>query len=186
MLNSPRRNAEARRGPLVSRVWLIAISFLVFAGCGNREQHQAIEELRKSGAEVNVNARGDAYWVDLHGAPVTATVVGAFRRTPHVQTLLLAGTRITDADLSQLETLTDLETLDLSYTRVTGAGLASLRKLGHLTTLSLNGTRLGQAAVDPLRTLIGLKGLSLVHADISAQAVKQLQDALPGCVIVGP
>ena len=81
MIHSPRRNAEARRGPLVARVWLIPVSLLFFAGCGNREQHQAIEELRKSGVEVNVNARGDAYWVDLHGAPVTATVVGAFRRT---------------------------------------------------------------------------------------------------------
>src|SRR5579862_1447352 len=114
VLNRPRWSAEARHGPPVPRVWLILMGVSVFAGCGNREQHQAIEELRKSGAEVNVNAKGDAYWVDLHGAPVTATVVGALHHTPHVQTLILAGTKITDADLSQLETLSDLETLDLS------------------------------------------------------------------------
>jgi Leucine-rich repeat (LRR) protein len=70
-------------------------------------------------------------------------------------------TKITDAGLKHLRTLTKLKTLNLSGTEVTDAGLTELRELKSLTYLNLLMTRVRPESA-------GLKALkeSLPHAKI--------------------
>jgi hypothetical protein len=66
---------------------------------------------------------------------------------------------VTDAGLEHLKGLANLKSLDLSYTAVTDAGLEHLKGLANLQTLSLAGAKVGR------------------------DGVKDLQRALPSCMI---
>ena len=76
-----------------------------------------------------------------------------------VDTVLLANTRTTDADLAQLARLRRPYRMDLSGTQITDAGLDLLKPLASLRTLDLSKTH------------------------VTAEGVKKLQEALPNCQI---
>ena len=86
----------------------------------------------------------------------------------------LTNSRITDAELGQLEELTGLQTLDLGGTKISNAGLAHLTDLSNLVTLSLHSTRITDAGLLHLKGLIGLKTLWLGGTTVSDNGLKHL------------
>jgi hypothetical protein len=86
-------------------------------------------------------------------------------------------------DLSPLSTLRpdDLQYLQLSGTRVSNAGLAHLCTLTGLKVLWLYDTPISDAGLVHLRELTGLRVLNLRSTLTSTAAVDALQDALPQC-----
>lgn len=156
----------------------------LFSGCSDRTQQSAVEKLLRLGAEVRVDAKGDAYWMSFPKKEIPVETWEFLKKTPHLRTLNLAGTPITDSDLHRLEFLNDLETLDLSYTQITPLGLAVLHQFKRLSTLSLNGIELKPDALEPLRQL-HLKGLGLADSKADPKLIQQLQSALgPTCIII--
>lgn len=73
---------------------------------------------------------------------------------PHLSTLGLAGTPLTDAGLRYLKRLTELETLTLTGTKITDEGLAELLKLKKLRHLDVRGTGVTGAGATALRRFL--------------------------------
>jgi len=93
--------------------------------------------------------------------------------------LNLGGAQIKDADLSQIEGLTNLHRLHLENTPVTDAGLAHLKGLVNLTYLNLYGTAITDSGLEQLRGLTQLKNLYLWQTKTTEAGVANLKQALP-------
>jgi hypothetical protein len=68
-----------------------------------------------------------------------------------VVTVSLAGTSVSDADLTLFRDFPTVRTLDLSDTKITAAGLAHLEGLAALEELIVVGTKLTKAAIQKFR-----------------------------------
>ena len=142
------------------------------------------------------------------GAPsVTDDGFRALRALGRLGLLELGSVGLTDDGLKDLAVLDKLDTLILHPTRVTGAGLAHLKAFPALTTVHLHGpwvtdagvkhlaavpglrdvrladTRVGDGAVDDLAKLTGLKHLNVTGNRFTADGVRRLRAALPGCQV---
>ncbi len=82
----------------------------------------------------------------------------------------LARTKITDAGLATVATLTNVRALDLTRTAVTSAGVAKLAALQKLETVNLTSTAVDDAGVAPLRALASLKNAWTFDTKVSAPA----------------
>lgn len=82
----------------------------------------------------------------------------------------LARTKITDAGLATVATLTSLRALDLTRTAVSSVGVAKLAALKKLEAINLTSTAVDDAGVAPLRTLTSLKKAWTFDTKVSAPA----------------
>ena len=127
-----------------------------------------------------------------------------------ITSVYLVATRITDAELAQLQGLTNLRQLDLDSTQVTDAGLAHLKGLTGLQELYLNKTQVTDVGLAHLQGLTSLQGLwlsdtqvtdagsvhlqgltrlkrlNLFNTQVTDPGVVKLQQALPRCQIYRP
>ena len=87
---------------------------------------------------------------------------------PAVRWLDLAGTRVTDAGLASLASMTNLIRLHLERSAVSDAGLAALSGLANLEYLNLYGTPVTDAGLEALRPLPRLKQLYLWQTKVTA------------------
>jgi Leucine Rich repeat len=85
----------------------------------------------------------------------------------HLLRVNLAGTRVTDAGLVHLQTLTKLDLLDLSGTQVSDAGLVHLQGLTKLDNLDLSETQVSDAGLPHLRKLQNISFLNLGRTRVS-------------------
>lgn len=95
----------------------------------------------------------------------------------------LHSTKVTDADLQNIELLTHVRTLSLGRTQITDAGLVHLKRLSNLETLSLNLTSVTDAGLQHLRGLSKLKTLNLLETGVTDAGVRDLKQALPQVAI---
>ena len=79
----------------------------------------------------------------------------------------LYDTQVKDADLGQLEGLTQVRLLMLHNTQVTDAGLEHLGQLAHLHGLALDNTQVTDAGVERLGKMTQLHGLSLARTHVT-------------------
>lgn len=77
----------------------------------------------------------------------------------------------------------DLFGIHLARTPVSDRDLGHLRRFSGLRALELRHTSITDRAVDALGALGGIKSLALPKS-VGANALKQLQEALPGCTII--
>ena len=82
-------------------------------------------------------------------------------------------------DVSALSGMTKLNTLSLNYTGI--SDISALASLTSLTYLEIEGNQISD--LTPLYGLQELKTLYLSHNAVSAEQVRALQQALPGCSI---
>lgn len=73
----------------------------------------------------------------------------------------------------------------LRNTEITDAGLAYLAGRKELRYLSLSDTRVTDAGLEHLKDLTKLEWLDLKKTQVTPGGIKALQQALPGCMIVG-
>jgi uncharacterized membrane protein len=95
----------------------------------------------------------------------------------------LGHTRVTDAALGQIGTLTNLTRLRLNNTAVSDAGLDGLASLVHLESLNLYGTRVTDAGIAKLQTLKALRTLYLWQTGVTAEGVARLKAAMPKLIV---
>jgi hypothetical protein len=141
------------------------------------------------------------------GVPITDADLEVVRELSQLKSLNLCFTNVADAGLKNLKSLSQLEDLKLSNTPVTDPGLKELNGLSHLKSLNLNDTRITDAALESLDGLSGLEDLTLSHTEITDAGlvhlkgltkleslwlheskvtdagVKDLETALPNCLI---
>jgi uncharacterized membrane protein/mono/diheme cytochrome c family protein len=90
----------------------------------------------------------------------------------------LAGTRVSDAGLAQLEGMPNLVRLHLERTPITDVGLTHLKGLAELEYLNLYSTGVTDAGLEQLHVLSGLKQLYLWQTKVTPAAAAGLTEAL--------
>ncbi len=127
-----------------------------------RKQREAVEAIERAGGGVSYDYQSDASsgkWTPYAkplGLPWLRSLLGGdlFVRVTLVN---LPQSEVSDADLKQLEALTDLQELCLSDAKISDAGLQHLRGLTQLQVLDLEGTKVGDAGLEYLEGLTRLR-----------------------------
>jgi hypothetical protein len=74
--------------------------------------------------------------------------------------------------------------LTILETRLTDAGVAMLAELKQLQGLTLQYMPITDAGLEPLQGLTKLTYINLLQTKVTAEGVKKLAAALPGCGII--
>ncbi len=105
------------------------------------------------------------------------------KQLTHLQELWLNTSGLSDAGMANLKEMANLRTFCLNSTRVTDAGLGILSRMAHVETLDLSNTEVTDTGIANLKELPSLKELYLDKTKITDAGVRELQSALPHCVI---
>jgi Leucine-rich repeat (LRR) protein len=114
---------------------------------------------------------------------LTDESLGKIKSLTHLKKLTLNGVPITDAGLAHLADLTDLEELWLIATKITDDGLAHITGCTKLATLSIEATEASDKCIENLKKLENLKVLHIKNSKITGEGVKELNAALPDCLV---
>lgn len=99
--------------------------------------------------------------------------------------LYLAGSGLTDTELTGLKGLTLLEWLDISDNpQVTDAGVTTVKGLERLQSLNLSKTALTDKGLAALKPLDGLRNLSVVGTKVTSDAAEKFADEMPNLRVV--
>lgn len=101
----------------------------------------------------------------------------------HIVWVDLGRSKVTDAGLATIASMTNLERLHLENTAVTDAGLARLATLPQLEYLNLYGTKITDAGITKLSANKNLKKIFLWQTAATPAAAKKLEEAVPGLVV---
>jgi Leucine-rich repeat (LRR) protein len=114
--------------------------------------------------------------LSLAGCKLSAEALEQLRQQDELEYLDLSNSSIDDTALAPLADLQCLKWLDLSHTKVTDAGLWSLSGLAHLEHLELSATKVTDRGVRALRALPRLNSLGLESCQITDEAAQALAD----------
>ena len=115
--------------------------------------------------------------LDLLSTQISDRELGNLLASLHdLRFLSLAETRVGDAGLVHLQSLTSLQELHLDHTDITDEGLKLLASLPNLEILDLKGTRITDAGLAEVGRLTGLKGLYLTRTGITDAGLAHLRD----------
>ncbi|MBC8127894.1 MAG: hypothetical protein H8M99_12205 [Gloeobacteraceae cyanobacterium ES-bin-144] len=103
---------------------------------------------------------------------------------PHLITLDLTATKVTDKSSSLIATAEQLRMIRLSETEVSDAIIDDLLKLTKLESLNLYGTKVTDAGISKLAAMSQLKRLYLWQTAVTPEAIKSLKEMLPDLEIV--
>jgi CheY-like chemotaxis protein len=114
--------------------------------------------------------------LDLLSTQISDRELGNLLASLHdLRFLSLAETRVGDAGLAHLQSLTSLQELHLDHTDITDEGLKLLTSLPNLEILDLKGTRITDAGLAEVGRLTGLKGLYLTRTGITDAGLAHLR-----------
>jgi uncharacterized membrane protein len=122
--------------------------------------------------------------VSLRGKLDDASFVKLASILPHLVTLDLSATLITDQSVGLLKSATKLRMVRLSETGVTDSAIDTLLKLPALESVNFYGTKITDSGILKLGAIPKLKRLYLWQTAVTPAAVKALQEKLPECEIV--
>ena len=103
---------------------------------------------------------------------------------PDLVVLDLRGTRVTDAGMGPLASMTNLKRLQLQETNITDAGLTGIKTLPKLEVLNLYATHVTDAGVATLASSTKLKRLYIWRTGVTDAGAAKLNKALPKLEIV--
>lgn len=103
---------------------------------------------------------------------------------PHLTTVDLSATKVTDKSVGALASAKHLRMVRLSETAVTDSAIETLLKIPTLESINFYGTKVTDAGVAKLSALPNLKRLYLWQTSVTPEAVKALKEKLPNCEIV--
>ncbi len=139
-------------------------------------QEQLIARIKRLGGAPDPHPSGSPLIaIDLHRTKVSDADLGQLQGLASLRTLNLSGTKISDAALGSVSTLTGLQTLYLNDTAVTDAGLQQLQSLTNLKELGLYRTRVTDVGLTYLKGLTNLQSLTLGGSQITDRGLMQLK-----------
>ena len=114
--------------------------------------------------------------LDLLSTQISDRELGNLLASLHdLRFLSLAETRVGDAGLVHLQSLTSLQELHLDHTEITDEGLKLLSSLPNLEILDLKGTRITDDGLAEVGRLTRLKGLYLTRTGITDAGLAHLR-----------
>ncbi|MGB5518074.1 MAG: response regulator [Gammaproteobacteria bacterium] len=114
--------------------------------------------------------------LDLLSTQISDRELGNLLASLHdLRFLSLAETRVGDAGLVHLQSLTNLQELHLDHSDITDEGLQLLTTLPKLEILDLKGTRITDAGLVHVGHMTGLKGLYLTRTAITDAGLENLR-----------
>jgi hypothetical protein len=143
----------ARRFQFTIRLLLILtlllslpLGWMAFRRAQRERRWKRLLVIQKLGGEVDLH-------IASQGDPVEGD--GADDSPPwYIIAVRLPKSRVTDAELAFIESISTLKRLDLSATSISDAGLARLNQLYQLEQLDLRGTRTTETGVSRLQRLL--------------------------------
>ena len=115
---------------------------------------------------------------------VSAEELKRLRRHVSLRVVAIGGLNNINNDcLAPLSELKSLEVLQLPEATITDKGLAHLEGLVHLKLLNLYGTKVTDAGLRYLHRMSELKSLNLRNTQVTDVGAKEIQQALPQCVV---
>jgi cytochrome b561 len=118
-----------------------------------------------------------------HRAVGEADFAALAKIAPQIRILNLRDGQVSDAQLKNLASLTNLSQLRLDDNPITDAGLASLSSLKALTYLNLVGSKVTDAGLAQLAGLSRLQRIYLWGAAVTPQGIDKLKAAHPGAFV---
>ncbi|MGY8771542.1 MAG: hypothetical protein ACKVH8_24265 [Pirellulales bacterium] len=143
----------------------------------------AILDIKRLRGTVLLNQSGEVFEVRLNNTKITDAGMKHLKSLTTLKSLVLNDTQITDAGLEHLKDLTNLNRLNLDYTQVTDAGLEHLKGLSSLNSLYIRDTQITDAELMHLKGLASLERLELDGTKITDAGMSELKAALPNCKI---
>lgn len=122
--------------------------------------------------------------VSMRGNLDDATFKKLESLSPHLVTVDLSATNVTDQAVAQLAPAKDLRLIRLAETGITDTAIDTLLKLPSLESINLYGTKVTDAGVSRLSAMPNLKKLYLWQTAVTPEAIKALQEKLPACEII--
>ncbi len=140
--------------------------------------------------------------IDFTDVPIGDADLAPAGKLPYLRTVVLRGTKVTDAGLAAFKDCQRLETIDLSHSGILGTGLHNFHdspikdlnlsnsKFGdrgianlveiryHLLRLNLAATEITDEGMEPLKVLGALELLDLSRTKISGAGIRYLPTAL--------
>ena len=166
------------------------------------------ESLKRAGGKVQTDLiPGNEFMISVTAIDFTDVPIGdadlpPLAKFPHLKTVVLRGTKVTDAGLAAFKDCEHLETVDLSHSLVSGSGLHDLRasrirdlnlsnskfndaRTAELTEIGysfrflyLAGTEITDEGMERLKKLRTLDGIDLSRTRISGSGLRYLPPAL--------
>jgi mono/diheme cytochrome c family protein len=144
-------------------------------------EQPAIDKLAAMGISVRPIAQ-NMNWKEATVRPqdpaATSKAIEQLKNIPSLVDLNLAGLKLNDSDLANIEPLKNLLRLHLENTPITDAGTAHIKGLTNLRYLNLYNTPITDASVDNLKGLTHLHNLYLWQTKITDDGAATLKKSL--------
>ena len=175
---------------VATAVYLPLLCFV--APCSGQDktsaEKQAIKQVEESGGRVlKISAADDSREVSfyLSSKPIGDAQLANINSISNIIWLNLAGTEITDASLKQIARLPQLKKLHLERTKIGDNGLKHLKGASQLTYLNLYGTQVTDAGLEHIQSLPKLEKLYVWKSKVTDAGIAALQKSRPQLMIVG-
>jgi hypothetical protein len=160
----------------LSGLLLVSLAF----GCQQSSDERAIAEVIRMGGEVKKDGTQPGLpvtEVKLYKSKVTDGELKVVKSFPHLRTLDLRHTMISDRGLTNLTGLNELENLLMDSTNVTDDGLIQLKGMKTLKKVTLDDTDVSDRGLVSLEDLPNLSDLSLRETQVTRDAVRRFKEA---------
>ena len=104
-----------------------------------------------------------------------------FDSNSSIESLMLAGSKVTDQSAPRLGVMQKLRWVDLSDSRITDEAVIALCRNNPLDELNLSRTRVSDRVVDQLIEASQLRSLFLRGTNVSRNGLRRLRDEMPEC-----
>jgi WD40 repeat protein len=141
------------------------------------------------GSEYDGSVTGIFFRAGLFDLPESYRFVNRdlklLQRFPHLRSLALTHTQITDVGLAELRGLRELSDLDLSANPIGNVALKWLEHLPALEKLNLDDTQVTDAGLDHIAAMKKLTTVYLRDTRVTAEGVRRLKQRRTGLKVVG-
>jgi internalin A len=128
-----------------------------------------------AGGAATRDSKGEITAVDLRSSWVTDSDLRELAALPHLTTLNLSLTRVTDRGLKELKNATGIVDLDLQYAeQVTDEGISALKGWKRLKRLNLRGTKITDMTLEHLAGIPTLEALDIGFAQFTDSGLQNL------------
>jgi internalin A len=149
---------------------------IMFAAAGLSLAAEGTDWIERLGGKVERDAANRIVAVNLRGSWINdGEEMTRLAELPHLETLDLSHTRVTDEGLLRLKAAPKIRDLNLFYAEwITDQGMTAIRDWKHLKRLNVRGTRISDATLELAGKLTGLEALDIAHTSVTDNGLEHL------------
>lgn len=149
---------------------------IMFASAGLSFAADSADWIERLGGKVERDAVNRIVAVNLRGSWINdGDEMTRLAELPHLETLDLSHTRITDEGLLRLKRAPKIRNLSLFYAEwITDQGMTAIRDWKHLKRLNLRGARISDGTLELVGKITGLEALDIAHTSVTDNGLEHL------------